>query len=110
MASSSSSFDVTTSVDLQEVDNAVNQAQKEIAQRFDFKGANVSSVDDLDQVAGRVAMIFALLGAKGHFGIKDSADRLLPELLTPGPVPPQPVLTPPQGGQGASSGRGSKGR
>ena len=37
-----SSFDVTTGVDLQEVDNAVNQAQKEIAQRFDFKGANVS--------------------------------------------------------------------
>jgi len=37
-----SSFDVTTGVDLQEVDNAVNQAQKEIAQRYDFKGANVS--------------------------------------------------------------------
>jgi len=35
------SFDVTTSVDLQEVDNAVNQAQKEIAQRYDFKGATV---------------------------------------------------------------------
>src|SRR5215210_4031910 len=34
-----SSFDVTTGVDLQEVDNAVNQAQKEVAQRFDFKGA-----------------------------------------------------------------------
>lgn len=32
-----SSFDVTTGVDLQEVDNAVNQAQKEIAQRYDFK-------------------------------------------------------------------------
>ncbi len=32
------SFDVTTGVDLQEVDNAVNQAQKEIAQRYDFKG------------------------------------------------------------------------
>jgi hypothetical protein len=32
------SFDVTTSVDLQEVDNAVNQAQKEVAQRYDFKG------------------------------------------------------------------------
>jgi uncharacterized protein YajQ (UPF0234 family) len=39
---STSSFDVTTSVDMQEVDNAVNQAQKEIAQRYDFKGANVS--------------------------------------------------------------------
>jgi uncharacterized protein YajQ (UPF0234 family) len=38
----SSSFDVTTGVDMQEVDNAVNQAQKEIAQRYDFKGANVS--------------------------------------------------------------------
>ena len=32
-----SSFDVTTGVDLQEVDNAVNQAQKEIGQRYDFK-------------------------------------------------------------------------
>src|SRR3970040_903301 len=36
---SASSFDVTTGVDLQEVDNAVNQAQKEIAQRYDFKGS-----------------------------------------------------------------------
>src|SRR3712207_3659459 len=39
-----SSFDVTTGVDLQEVDNAVNQAQKEIAQRYDFKGSK-SSID-----------------------------------------------------------------
>jgi uncharacterized protein YajQ (UPF0234 family) len=30
------SFDVTTGCDLQEVDNAVNQAAKEVAQRFDF--------------------------------------------------------------------------
>ena len=37
-----SSFDVTTGVDLQEVDNAVNQAQKEIAQRYDFKGSKAS--------------------------------------------------------------------
>ncbi len=34
----SESFDITTGVDLQEVDNAVNQARKEIAQRYDFKG------------------------------------------------------------------------
>ncbi len=32
------SFDITTGVDLQEVDNAVNQARKEIGQRYDFKG------------------------------------------------------------------------
>ncbi len=36
------SFDVTTGVDLQEVDNAVNQAQKEVAQRYDFKGATAT--------------------------------------------------------------------
>lgn len=38
----SSSFDVTTGVDLQEVDNAINQAQKEIAQRYDFKGSKAT--------------------------------------------------------------------
>ena len=37
-----SSFDVTTGVDMQEVDNAINQAQKEIAQRYDFKGSSSS--------------------------------------------------------------------
>src|SRR5436190_2251012 len=36
------SFDVTTGVDLQEVDNALNQAQKEIAQRYDFKGSKAT--------------------------------------------------------------------
>jgi cyclic-di-GMP-binding protein len=35
------SFDITTGCDLQEVDNAVNQAMKEIRQRYDFKGLNV---------------------------------------------------------------------
>jgi uncharacterized protein YajQ (UPF0234 family) len=37
-----SSFDVTPGVDHQEVDNAVNQAQKEIAQRYDFKGSKAA--------------------------------------------------------------------
>ena len=37
-----SSFDVSTGVDLQEVDNALNQAQKEIAQRYDFKGSKAA--------------------------------------------------------------------
>jgi len=35
---SNASFDVSTGADLQEVDNAVNQTVKEIAQRYDFKG------------------------------------------------------------------------
>jgi uncharacterized protein YajQ (UPF0234 family) len=36
------SFDVTSKVDLQEVDNAVNQARKEIGQRYDVKGSKAS--------------------------------------------------------------------
>jgi uncharacterized protein YajQ (UPF0234 family) len=36
------SFDVTSDVDLQEVDNAVNQAGKELAQRYDFKGSKAA--------------------------------------------------------------------
>ncbi len=36
------SFDIACEVDLQEVDNALNQARKEIATRFDFKGADCS--------------------------------------------------------------------
>ncbi len=35
------SFDITTGCDLQEVDNAVNQAMKEVRQRYDFKGQKV---------------------------------------------------------------------
>lgn len=36
------SFDITTGCDLQEVDNAVNQAMKEVRQRYDFKGQNAN--------------------------------------------------------------------
>ena len=36
------SFDVVSKVDRQEVDNALNQAAKELAQRFDFRGTNAA--------------------------------------------------------------------
>lgn len=42
MAKESYSFDIVSEADLQEVDNAVNQAKKELAQRFDFKGSSSS--------------------------------------------------------------------
>ncbi|WP_309057121.1 YajQ family cyclic di-GMP-binding protein [Streptomyces sp.] len=35
-----SSFDIVSKVERQEVDNALNQAAKEISQRYDFKGTN----------------------------------------------------------------------
>ncbi len=41
------SFDITSTIDLQEVDNAINQARKEIAQRYDFKGSPAAI--ELDQ-------------------------------------------------------------
>jgi uncharacterized protein YajQ (UPF0234 family) len=37
-----SSFDIVSQVDLQEVDNALNQARKEITQRYDFKDSKTS--------------------------------------------------------------------
>jgi cyclic-di-GMP-binding protein len=40
------SFDITSNVDLQEVDNAVNQAKKELGQRYDFKGSSAEIVFD----------------------------------------------------------------
>lgn len=36
------SFDIVSEVDEQEIDNAINQARKELAQRFDFKGSTAS--------------------------------------------------------------------
>src|ERR1700710_1079241 len=36
------SFDVVSKIDRQEIDNALNQAAKELAQRFDFRGTNAS--------------------------------------------------------------------
>lgn len=42
MAKENFSFDIVSEADLQEVDNAVNQAKKEMAQRFDFKGSRSS--------------------------------------------------------------------
>jgi hypothetical protein len=36
------SFDVVSKIDRQEVDNALNQAAKEVSQRFDFRGVNAS--------------------------------------------------------------------
>jgi len=50
-----------------------------------FDSHDIPTVDDLDLVSGRVAMVFVLRGAEGNFGVKDTADQLLPDLLVPGP-------------------------
>ncbi len=67
-----------------------------------FDEHHLSTVDDIDLTSGKVATIFALLGAEGNFGIKGSADRLLPDLLAPGPAP-TPSQGQPQGSGGGSA-------
>jgi len=45
-----SSFDITSTIDFQEVDNALNQARKEVGQRYDFKGVTADiTLSDADK-------------------------------------------------------------
>ena len=71
------SFDVTTGVDLQEVDNAVNQAQKEIAQRYDFKGSKAS-------IEYNRADAMLVLAADSDFQMKSLFDVLQGRLIKRG--------------------------
>ena len=48
------SFDITTGCDLQEVDNALNQARREIQNRYDFKG--VKADIDFDRDEGKITI------------------------------------------------------
>lgn len=48
------SFDVVSEVDTQELDNAINQARKELTTRFDFKGSTASI--DLDLKANKIKL------------------------------------------------------
>jgi uncharacterized protein YajQ (UPF0234 family) len=48
------SFDITSEVDKQELDNAVNQARKELANRFDFKGSKATI--DLDEKESKIKL------------------------------------------------------
>jgi uncharacterized protein YajQ (UPF0234 family) len=68
------SFDVTSTIEMPEVDNAVNQARKEIGQRFDFKGS--SAAIDLDQKAGTLT-----LTAEDNFKLEAVWDVLQTRLI-----------------------------
>ena len=72
-----STFDITSRIDLQEVDNAVNQAQKEISQRYDFKGATAEIV--FDKAAGILT-----LTADDDYRMKSLVDVLETKLVKRG--------------------------
>ncbi|MBS1913667.1 MAG: YajQ family cyclic di-GMP-binding protein [Bacteroidetes bacterium] len=71
------SFDIVSEVDLQEADNAVNQAVKEIQQRYDFKGSN--STIELDKKAKTIA-----LESDDEFRLKQVIDVLESKLIKRG--------------------------
>jgi len=52
-----------------------------------YRGKGLSSVDDLDQLAGQAALDYALAGSHGAFGVKSTAESLLPAVTT-GTTPP----------------------
>ena len=49
-----------------------------------YKASGIPTVDNADTPAGRLALVLALAGAEGHFGVKETADRFLPD------IPPSP--------------------
>ena len=69
MGSKDHSFDIVSEVNLQEVDNAVTQAKKELAQRFDFKDSQ--STIDLDKTQKTIT-----LKTENEFRLKSLTDLL----------------------------------
>ena len=68
------SFDIVCQVDFQEVTNAVDQARREIANRYDFKGSNC--IIDLDSQKGEL-----LITADDEYKMQTVIDILLTRLL-----------------------------
>lgn len=68
------SFDVTSNIEMPEVNNAVNQARKELGQRFDFKGS-IAAID-LDQKANTLT-----LTAEDNFKLESVWDVLQTRLI-----------------------------
>ena len=88
MAAKENSFDVVSDIDMQELDNSINQVNREIAQRYDFKG----SVAKLELVDGQLKLV-----AENEYKLETIMDMLrmrmakreLPlRCLNPGKVEP----------------------
>ncbi|UCC25065.1 MAG: YajQ family cyclic di-GMP-binding protein [Gemmatimonadales bacterium] len=72
-----SSFDISTGVDLQEVDNAVNQTRKEVSTRYDFRGTDCKV--DFDRGGGTI-----LLDADDEYRLKAMLQILKERLVRRG--------------------------
>ena len=130
-----SSFDIVSKVDRQEVDNALNQAAKEISQRFDFKNTDTSiawrgdngveisanaeerALAALDVFKGKlvkrgVSLKALETGEPRQSGREVKIDASLTQGITPGAGQEDRQADPrrgPQGRQGADPGRRAAG-
>ncbi len=52
-----------------------------------ISAAGIATVDHVDLTAGKVALVFSLLGAEGDYGVREDADNFLPELISPAAQP-----------------------
>ena len=77
MAKENFSFDIVSEVNLQEADNAVNQAQKELAQRFDFK--NTASSIEFNKTEKKITLV-----SVDDFKLKSLADMLAAKMVKRG--------------------------
>jgi uncharacterized protein YajQ (UPF0234 family) len=65
------SFDIVSQVNSMEIENAVNQAKKELANRFDFKGSNAEIVLEKNEIR---------LSAEDNFRVKTLAEIVMGRL------------------------------
>ncbi|CAN5834017.1 YajQ family cyclic di-GMP-binding protein [soil metagenome] len=72
-----STFDITSTVELQEVDNALNQARKEVGQRYDFKGATAEI--EFSKTDGTITLL-----AEDDFKLKALIDVVETKLIKRG--------------------------
>jgi hypothetical protein len=57
----------------------VEQTTTDPSQIPRYKSLKLSTSDSVDKAGGRIALVFALAGAEGNFGLKPSAEKALPE-------------------------------
>ena len=86
------SFDIVSEVDKQEIDNAINQARKELAARFDFKGSTAAievvkdviklSAEDANHLKGLFEIVIGKL-AKRNIDLRN-VDRKDPAISSVG--------------------------
>jgi len=71
-----------------------------------FESHNIASVDNVDEIAGRLSLVLALVGAQGNFGAKSTADSFLPDLI---PAPGTGSVSGASAGSGAGARSGAGG-